>query len=150
MTTTATVSISRTALALTALVIADDGAEPYSLTATGLGRPEITPRNTYAPDSRYINGSELVAVTREQSALPLEVLVQADSAVTLHNAIAALDDAIWQFTYTVTITVGGVAQVWTCSPGVLNTVSGTVDHGHADQHMAVVALALPCHPIPGA
>ena len=146
--TAAAVSIDRTALSLSPLTISDDGTGTYSLTVGGLSRPVVTPRETKAPESRYFAGSELLAVTREQTSMHLEVLIQAASSSALDAAITALDNALWQFAYDVTVTVDGVAKVWHCTPAALGASSGLFESSHVADHFAVFALDIPCKPIP--
>lgn len=142
------VSIDRTSLSLSPLTIGLDGSGTYSLTQVGLGRPAITPRATYFPDSRDVDGSKLQAVVREQSSLPLEVLVQGVSAAALDTAINDLDAAVWQFTYDTTVTIGGVAKVWHCTPAAWAPTSGLVEHAHVEQFFEVLTLTIPVYPIP--
>lgn len=146
---TASVSIDRTSLALSALVISDAGAT-YLLTDKGLGRPATTRRNTYAPESPDMHGSLLLNSVKEQSALPLEVIVQADTAADLDAAIQALFDALDQFTYNTTVTVDGVAKVWASSPAAYGASDGYVDHSRVAQFFDVLAITIPVYPIPGA
>lgn len=150
MSVTATVSIDRSSLSLSALTISSNSTGTYTLTENGLGRPAITARTHYASESPYFHGSTHVAVTKDQSALPLEVLVQAASSTALDTAINALDAALWQFTYDVTVTVDGVAKVWSCSPASWSIAESLVSHGRAVQYVELLTITIPCYPIPGA
>lgn len=149
MSTTASVSISRTGLDLPALVITGDGTGTYSLTQGGLGRPLVTPRYTYADTSPDVDGQVLLQVARDTSALPLTLLVQGTTAANLDAALNALEDALWQFTYTATVNVGGVVKVWRCQPTVPQVGDGVIDHARAAQHIEVVSVTIPVDPIPG-
>lgn len=150
MTSTATVSIDRSDLSLAALVISGDGSGTYSLTDRGLGRPAITPRITNMPDSRDVEGSEILSAVKEQTALPLEVLVQATSTAALDAAIDALDAALWQLQYDVTVTIDGVAKVWHCTPAAWAVSSGVVEYARAAQFVEVLTITIPCKPTPEA
>lgn len=143
---TASVSIDRTSLSLSPLVIDTAAASTYRLGDGGLSRPVMTPRETKAPESRYYAGSELLAVTREQTALHLGVIIQAASSAALNTAVQALDDALWQFAYDVTVTVDGVVKVWHCTPATLGTASGLVEASHVEQFFDVFSIDLPCKP----
>lgn len=145
---TASVSIDRTALSMSALTISGDGTGTYSLTAKGLGRPAITARSTWFPDSPDVHGSRLRSAVKEQSSLPLEVVVQAASASALDAAVTALSDALWQFSFTTTVTVDGVSKVWTCSPASWAVASGVVEVSHAAAFLEVLTITIPVYPIP--
>lgn len=147
--TTVSVSIDRTSLELDPLVIGGTGSDTFTLTESGLGRPGVTPRATTAGDSPWVHGSVTVAAVREQSALPLEVLVQADSDALLEAAIAELDAALWQFAYTVTVTVGGVGQVWAADPAAWSTAGDARRWAYAARFIEVLTVTIPVHPIPG-
>lgn len=143
----ASVSIDRSSLSLAALTISGDGSGTYSLTRDGLGRPAITARSTYAEDSSDVAGSLLTQAVKEMSSLPLEVLVQAATSADLDAAISALDAALWQFSYQVTVTVDGVAKVYNCGPAAWAPSSGKVDHGLAAQFVDVLTVTIPVQPL---
>lgn len=149
MSVVASVSIDRSSLSLSALTISSTGSGTYTLTETGLGRPAITARTT-SVSSPWFHGSTHVAVTKDQTALPLEVLVQAASSTALDTAIDALDAALWQFDYDVTVTVDGVAKVWSCSPASWSIAESLTSHGRAVQYVELLTITIPCYPIPGA
>lgn len=132
----------------TDITIGDDGTSAYTLTVGGLGKPIITPRYTYAPESPDVDGKVLLQAARDLSALPLEVLVTGTSASDLDDKIAALDAALWQFSYTVTVTVAGVATVYRAQPTVSQVASGATLHSFADQNMAVLSVTIPVQPNP--
>lgn len=148
MTTNASVALSRTTLSLPPLLITDDGTDTYTLTQAGLGRPIVTTRYTYADSSPDVESSLLLQAVRDISSLPLSVLVQADSSAALDDALEELAEATWQFTYTATVTVGGVTKVWRCQPTVPQA-DAVMLHARADQHLEVVNLTIPVDPTPG-
>lgn len=149
---TANVSIDRTSLALPPLLIADAGdlAATYVLTGSGLGRPAITWRETRAPEHPDMHGSLLLRAVKEQSSLPLEVIVQADTAADLDAAVQALADAVWQFSYNITVTIDGGAKVWAATPAALAPSSGNEDAAKWLLHVDVLTITIPVYPIPGA
>lgn len=138
------VTVSRTALALPVLSLT---TSPYWIDEDGLESPEMTWRRTYAGDSPYTHGSELVAAVKEQTSLPLGVLILADSALELQTALDDLDEAVSQFTYTTTVTVDGIARSWSCDPASWRR--GRIDSGEQAAFLARVALTIPVYPIPG-
>lgn len=144
---TAEVSIDRSSLSLAALVVSDDGAT-YQIKQDGLTRPGITWRLTAAPDSADVHGTEYVAAVKEQTSLPLDVIVKAASSAALDTACVALEDALSQFSYPVTVTVDGVAKVWSSSPAAWS-YSRPTDLAEVQQHFTVMTLTIPVYPIPG-
>lgn len=141
----ATVSIDRSSLSLSALTITDDGAT-YQLAQDGLGRPGITWRLASAPDSANVHGTEYVGAAREQSSLPLTVIVKAASSSALNTAVAALEDALSQFAYDVTVTVDGVAKVWPASPAAWSFTT-PVSPAQVTQFYTLMTITLPVYPI---
>lgn len=142
------VSIQRSSIGLSPLVIATDGSAPYSITEGGLGRPAVTARTTYAGESNYVHGQTPVAVVRENSSLPLTVLIQGDSGAEVAQAAADLDEALWQFAYEVTVTEGTVTTTWLCSPASYGIDNGIVASHNVDEHYEVWAITIPVYPIP--
>lgn len=138
---TASVSIDRTSLSLSALVIADDGAT-YQLGKDGLGEPNMTWRITSMPDSNDIHGSEPVTAVKEATSLPLTVIVKAASSAALKTATTALTDALSQFAYTATVTVDGQSDVWQCSPASWAR-SNAVQPGEVAQFFKVLTVTIP-------
>lgn len=138
------VSIDRTSLTLSALLISDDGSGTYSLTDKGLGRPGVSPLTTYAGTSRWLNGNTPISSVRENSTLPLQVLVQAASTAALTAAITALDAALWQFTYNTTTAHDG--KVWACHAAGWNVASGVVLHAHWSAFFEVLDIVIPVYP----
>ena len=145
--TAATVSIDRTSLSLGALSIGTDRTGTYCLTINGLGDPEMVWRFGTMPNSDAIHGREVTSAALEQSSLALEVAVQGTTSSDLRTKRVALTTALSQFTYTVTVTVDGVAQTWACDPANWSVSGGTVPHAHQDQFVQVMTLTIPVHPI---
>ena len=144
---TVTVSIDRASLSLTALAITNDGAT-YQIAQDGLGEPNITWRRLSAPDSANIHGTEYIGAVKEQTSIPLVVIVKAASSSALKTARDALFAALSQFSYPVTITVDGVAEVWTAGPADWAR-STTVQPGQVAQFFTSLTVTVPVYPIPG-
>lgn len=143
---TTSVSIDRTSLGKGPLLIGSSGAAPYSLTDKGLGRPAVTTRaNTV--QSPWLHGEQVVSVVREQSSLPLEVAISALSEATLDLCRVALDEALWQFDYQITVLEGETAKVWRCSPASYG-INDTVMHHNVSGHYEVWTITVPVYPIP--
>lgn len=139
------VSIDRTSLGKGPLVIRSDGAAPYSLTAQGLGRPAVSARAT-SVTSPWLHGETPTVVVREQSSIPLEVILSALSDATLDLCRDALDEALWQFSYLVTVTEGSTSHTWECSPASYGVVG--VEYHNVAEHYEVWTITIPCYPIP--
>jgi len=144
---TVSVSIDRTSLSLSPLVIDDNPASVYRIAQGGLSRPTITVRETNAPDSRYFEGTELLAVTREQTRIPVKLIVQGASWAAVEAAVDTLDAAVWQVMYDVTVTVDGVAKTWHCTPAI-PAPSGLIEPENVSQFFDVFDLDIPCKPTP--
>jgi hypothetical protein len=142
-----TVVIDRTALSLSPLTIDTDGFSTYAVDARGLGRVGKTPRETFATDSPYINGRTRTSVVLEESALPLGIRVQASSSSALNTAVTALEDALWQFVYTVTVTLDGVVKVWTAYPATIQSVDGLLAFERATSFHEDLSISIPVYPV---
>ena len=142
------VSIDRTSLSLSALVITDLPGATYRLPEDGMGRPAIAQRRTYAGNSAWLNGSTLISATKEQASLPLVIYTEAASSATLDTQMTALEAALGQFVYNVTVTVDGVAKVWRGDPADISW--GEVDSGLVRAKMCRASVTIPVYPIPGA
>ena len=147
MTALATVSIDRTSLSLSALVIDSEGFGTYYIDKAGLGRPGRTPRETLAAASPFVHGNLRTAVVWDEATLPLTVRVQSDSSADLATAVGALEAALSQFVYTVTVTVDGVARAWTAYPATWNTTDALVDVERVRNHFEDLAISIPVYPL---
>lgn len=146
---TLSISISRTDLSLSPLVLTGTPGD------SGLGivsyqAPAKQRRLTYAPSSPYLDGDTLIASVWQQSFLTLSVV--SDNVSTENaskSALQTFEDAISQFSFTVTVTEnGGTAQVWTCDPGSMSPAAGRTYVDLRD-HNPVWLVTIPCQPIPG-
>lgn len=142
---TVSVSIDRSSLSLAALVATDNDAT-YRIAMDGLGEPGITWRKTSMPDSQDTHGTEYVSAVKEQTSIPLSVIVMAASSAALKTARDALFDALSQFTYMVTVTVDGVAETWDAGPADWSR-STTVQPGQVAQFFAAYTITIPVYPI---
>lgn len=110
-----TIAVNRTNLSLSPLTIT--GTRPDEglwIPAGGYVRPQFNTRRTFAPDSAYIPDRQPLAVVLDEGTLPLTVGLQAETAAELAALRAELSAAVSQWRYTVTVTLDGVAEVWTC------------------------------------
>lgn len=141
----ASVSIDRTSLSLGALSIGDSPSDTYCVTPEGLGDPQMAWRFAVMPSADSVHGREVTSAALETSTLNLEIVITGSSASNLRANRVALTNALSQFTYTTTVTVDGVAQVWTCDPG--NWSQGAVRYAHQDALVQVLTVTIPVHPL---
>lgn len=146
---TASVTLDCSSISATDIVLDSALDATYVLLLEGLGRPAITWRLAAAPDSADVHGTEYVGAAKEQTTLPLKVMIQADTYANLDAAITALEEALSQFTYTATVEVDGVTKVWDCAPAAWSASSGLIESNMVDQTFDVYTITIPVYPIPG-
>lgn len=137
-------TIDRTSISLSALVISTTPAAGMWLPEQGLVRPDMDYRRTYAPDSSYVPGRTILAAVLEASTLPATVYFRAattSALVTLENTLTA---ALAQWAYTVTLTIDSSAWSWTGEP--TRPAFGAVDSGMARSFMSRAVLTIPINP----
>lgn len=112
---TLTITIGRDSLAKPGLVITGArAASPSGLWVPqgGYQEPTFEPRLTYAPDSAYVGGSQLLAAVLGQGTLPLAVRAARATEAAVATLKVELEEALAQFTYPVTVELDGVTQTW--------------------------------------
>lgn len=143
------ISIDRTSLSLGPLVLSgsEDG---NALGVTNYTEPAIQARVTYAPDSAYVAGSVPLAATWQLSLLSFDAVTdQATSETASRALIATLRDAVSQFSFTVTVTVGGApAETWACHMGSV-TPTGPRSYTDLNNSDPQWAVSIPCQPVRG-
>lgn len=142
------ITISRTSLSLTPLVLSgsEDGTP---LGVTGYTEPARTPRVEYAPDSPYENGSIPLAVSWPLTIVGFSVVANhAATESEMKAKVAELRTALAQFSFTTTVAVNDApAETWSCHVGAITPVGGrtSVDLQHYDPEWSVV---IPAQPFP--
>jgi hypothetical protein len=145
MTTTASVSISRPSGG--PLVIGSAGeADTWALDREGLGDPDMNQRLGYAPDSSAIHGKELLSASLDQTSIPLKVHVYGTDSADLRANRDALTAALSQFSYTTTVTVDGVSQIWSCDPASWSP--GLVKVEQVSSFRQLLSITIPVFPVP--
>lgn len=149
MTALGTVTIDRSNMpgSLADLVIDTDGFGTYYVDKAGLGRVGRTPRETFAAPSPFVHGQIRTAVVLEESALVLVVRVQAASSAALATAVTALEDALFQFLYNVTVVVDGVARVWEACPATVQSVDGLTAFERVTGFHEDLSISIPIYPV---
>lgn len=141
------VSIDRTSLSLSALVIDTDGFDTYYVDAAGLGRVGRTWRETTATSSPFVHGVLVTGSVLDDAVLPLVVRVQAASSSALDTAVTALEDALAQFSYPVTVVVDGVTKVWTARPATIQSTDALIDFARVTNHFEDLSISIPVYPV---
>lgn len=136
------VTISRSLLSLSDLTIDGNPNEgSLFLAEEGNEEPTFAMRRNYAPESPFIPGRVLLAAVRDSGSMPLRVYAQGNSAVEVRTAMDELEDALEQFTYTLTLTVDGVSRSWAADPEIPQW--GELDSGLVTAYMRIATVAVP-------
>jgi hypothetical protein len=147
MTALASVTIDRSNLSLSDIVIDSEGFNTYYIDKAGLGRVGRAPRETFADDSPWINGRFRTAVVLEESELVLTVRVQSTTSSGLDTALDALEDALAQFVYTVTVAVDGVSKTYTAYPATIQSTDGLVAVERVRAFCEDLSISIPVYPV---
>jgi hypothetical protein len=139
------VSIDRTSLSLSALVIGDHpDAGTYWLPEGEFVRPAFAAVHTTANESAYVDGRTLLAVRRDQDELTFTVYARAANSGALETARNALAAALWQYPCPITVTEDGVATVYDGWPSVPRW--NDRDSGMTRAHLARATCVVPVNP----
>lgn len=148
---TASVAIDRSGLLvpLAPLTISDSGTV-FRLGERGVGRPGVRWRFGKMPDNPNIHGEERTSGSKEESSIPVELLVMGATWDAVETSIDELDVALSQWAYVVTVTVAGKVRTWNAGPADWNVAdAGRYDAYRVDACFEVLNLAIPVYPIPG-
>jgi hypothetical protein len=119
--------------------------DPYILPEKGLAYPDFEVRLGYLPDNPDVAGSSPNSATLGVGTLPLQIAVTGTSSADLQTKRRALEAAFGQFSYTVTIEVGG--QTETYDAFMAWPKWGAVDSGDAAKFLALATLSVPVNPM---
>lgn len=124
----ASVYISRTGLSLPPLEIFDSCGEGESfwMTYNGLVRPDFDVRRVYAPNSSWVSGQKLLAAGSQASTLTLNLIINGISHADLSAKMDELEEAVFQFSYTVSMEIDGQTKTWDADPTIPQW--GVVEH----------------------
>ena len=137
------VTLSRESLSLADLVITNDPTADITLLEEGFARPGFTMRRTYAPDSAWVGGRQLLAAVVDASTLPLVFNINGSSAANAEALIDEVEAAVTQFAYDVTLSIDGQAHTWLADPEL---PSWTADSGMVRAHMVRGSVVIPVNP----
>lgn len=129
------------------LLIRGDSSLNYQLPRDG-GLGEITKawRRSYAT-SPYVHGALQTSAVLEQSSLPMRVQVWGDTAAQLDQRLEDLEEALFQFYFTTTITLNGVAKSWACDCADVTPEAPRAPF--LKRMLQRVVVTIPVYPIPG-
>jgi len=148
---TTLITISRTALSLSDLVLSGTLADANGFGIVRYFPPGRQSRVLYAPDSADVHGSEAVAWSLQQAMLGFDWMpVGAASETAVQTARNAMEAAISQFSFQVTTQVSGApAEAWKADPGSM-TLGGSDGRTYVDMkyRVPVYAVTIPVYPIP--
>lgn len=151
MTDILSLSLDRTSLSLSPLLIYPNRAQgPFWISGAAgdeVDEPDFVYRYNYAPDSAYVAGKVLLAAVLDQATLPAVVRVLGTSATDLATKKAELRAALGQFSYSITLSLNGVASTFSadCSTPAWGAVQRWMQVGFT----ARAVLTIPVNP-PGA
>lgn len=140
------VAFSRSGLSLTTLTISDTPGSSFWLPESGSDWPRFGRRKEYAPNSRYLSGRTLLARASDIGTLPLTVYAKAATGTALEALKAELQQAVDQWTYSLTLTVDGAAATYTAECVDDDIAWGELDSGMVRAHIARGTFAVPLYP----
>lgn len=115
------ISVNRSQLDLPPLLIAGsrsagtaEGMPGLWIPAGGYARPQFAARRTFAPDSAFAPGKQVLGAVLDEGRWPLTIRVVASSAAVLAALRDVVELAFSQRRYPVTVTLDGVSETWRC------------------------------------
>lgn len=141
------ITISRTELALTPLVLSGTN-DANLIGVTSFTEPARVPDIEYAPTSNLYRDVPL-SVSYRQGVLGFDVVTHKSATEQAsQDLLDDLRDALGQFAYTTTTVINSAsAKVWTCNTGAMSPIERTlVNLKHFNP---VASVTIPCYPIPG-
>jgi hypothetical protein len=95
-----------------------------------------------------LHGAPQTSAVLDVTQLDLTVAARAASAVDLAALRDDLEAAVFQWSYTTTVTEDGVTVTYSCDAADITWNAYT--RGMSDALVSTATLTIPCHPIPGA
>lgn len=150
---TLTISIDRSGMAgAPAPLVLSGHDDAAALHVVRFQPPARLRRTTYAADSAYTHSSEKIASALQQGILGFHFVADVATETALQVAIAEVEAALDQWSYTVTTTINGAPpKVWACDEGSIQIAGdGERDFYNLTNVDPVYAVSIPVYPIPGA
>jgi hypothetical protein len=100
-----------------------------------------------AIEGRYQHGRALLGAVLDARSLTFVVRVKGSTWIAAQNNYAELETALSQFTYTVTATIDGRVDVYTCEPADITLAGGTLNKHQAMRHRQEYEVTIPVSPV---
>lgn len=140
-----TLTIDRTELALADLVITSvPFATAYHIPEDGTSWPRFTTRRSYAPTSAFVPGELMLGSVTDAGDWPLTIYANGADAAALSTAMDALEAALTQSAFEVTLDVNGVTRTYPADPEFPDW--GEIDSGMARAFIAKASVTLQVNP----
>lgn len=128
------VTISRTDLALADLTFSGDPAGDFHVPEDGVRWPRVAMRKIYAPESEFIAGRVKLAQVEGVADYPVTLYVHGDTTADVFTNMDALEAAVCQFEFDLTITIDGQSRTYRAEGDFPDW--GEVDSGMVRAHLA--------------
>ena len=137
-------TIDRSALTLADLVIGTDPTSGLWLPEDGFTRPGKAWRRTVVT-APFTHGGVQTQAALEQASINVTVYAQGATTSALRTKQNELEDALFQWIYSATITEDGQALTYECDCADVGW--GEVDSGMVRAHLARATVTIPCYPV---
>ena len=136
-------TVSRSQLSLPDLVITN-APQANGLHIEGVTEPTFDVVYHRADAEMFANGRPLLGATLDVGTLPVRFVAQAPTYAGVESLKAELGAALWQFYFTVTLTVAGSSRSWVADPSV--PVWGDLQAGDVAACIAAASVSIPLNP----
>lgn len=145
--TTLTISIDRTSMSLSPLILTGHAEPTRVMSVSDYVEPAMQPRITYAPTGDG-HGDMPLGWSWQESLLNFSVFLEtAASESAARAAVAKVVAAVSRLSYTTTVTVAGASpETWTCRPGSV-VPAGDRTTSDLQSHANVWAVSIPVYPV---
>jgi hypothetical protein len=141
------VTFSRTSLTLLDLLADSTPTGDYVIPEDGTSWPKFGRRKERAPAVRYLSGpGTLLARVSDLGTLPLTVYVQGDSDTEVETNKAALQAAVDQWSYGLTLAVGTASRSFTAECVDDDIDWGEIDSGMVRARICRGSVSIPLYP----
>lgn len=141
---TLSLTIDRSALTLPDLVIGNDPSAGLWLPEDGFTRPGKAWNRTVVRSS-FGHGAVQTRATLEQASINATIYAQGATTAALRTKQAELEDALFQWIFSATITEDGQALTYECDCADVGW--GEADSGMVRAHLARASVTIPCYPV---
>lgn len=142
--TAISVAFDRTTLSLSTLTVTNTPGGTYWIPSEGTEWPKFARRKTRAPASPYLSGpGVLLAKVADGGTLPLTVYASGATTAALETAKDALQAAVDQWSYTLTLTIDGTARAFIAECSDEEITWGEINPGMVRAKIARGSLVVP-------